>query len=492
MNKYLRAISGNFIFFLIGAVFFLAVTPLAMRIMGDEFYGLWTVLSALLFFSNIGNLGIGAIVMKFSSETAPREGILTRPSRIMSAGYLIVFSMAIILGGAILLTRELISANIQTSPEWQRQFSQALGWLALGIFPQFLARVPQGFLLSQLRNQTVRRVEFFSSVLLWLGAILIASLQKNLVAVSAWCFFSNLLIFGVYLWITHRLASFRFQLDLAMLQKMLNFSGYMFLETLAVALFQHFDKVLVGMTLGPVLAGVYAVGTSLALRLVMLTGQATEVMVPYASLRESLGDQEKLYGVFRQLSRSVSLGVAGMGSLLVLWMDELLSVWVSAEYAAHYANSFRVLIVAYSLLSLTRPAHQTLTGMGKVRFTALVYLFSTLVMLAGVFFFSREFGLPGAVVSNLILALLLVFNGRLYFRFEAALPWKPALADLKWGLCLPALVYGLSLVVASLPLAYKILETSFVGILLAWGFVKEYFALIQTGVLRWKQVISES
>jgi O-antigen/teichoic acid export membrane protein len=492
MNKYLRAVSDNFIFFAIHAIFFLAITPVAMRIMGEEFYGLWAVLSALMLFSNVGNLGIGAIMMKFASETTPRSEIQTRPNRIMTAGYLIVFAMSIIIVVFLLLARELISENIHMSAELRGQFPQALGWIAASIFPQFLARVPHGFLLSQLRNQTVRRIELVSSISLWLGAVLIASIDKNLATVAAWCFLSNLLVLGIYFWTLRRFVTFRFQLDRVILQKMLDFSGYMFLETLAIALFQHFDKIIVGITLGPVMAGVYSVGTSLALRLSMVTGQATEVMIPYASLQESLGDQRKLYRVFRQLSRYISLAIAGMGSILILWMDELLSIWISSDYAARSANGFRILIIAYGILSLTRPAHQTLTGTGKVKLTGLIYLFVTIVMLAGMFLFSREFGFLGAVASNLILVFLLVLNLFLYSAFEVSSPWKHALADLKWGLFLPVLAYGLSLFLSSSPLTYKILETIVLGILLAWGLVKEYFILIKTGFLQLKQVVSRS
>ena len=492
MNKYLRAVSDNFIFFVINAIFFLAITPVAMRIMGEEFYGLWAVLSALLLFSNIGNLGIGAIVMKFASETAPRYEQQARTNRIMTAGYFIVIAMSVAMAAMLLLSRTLISDNIPMKAELRGQFLQALVWIAVSIFPQFLARVPHGFLLSQLRNQTVRKIELFSAILLWLGAVLIALIEKNLATIAAWCFVSNILVFGIYLRVVHGLMPFRFQLDLGILHKMFKFSGFMFLETLAISLFQHFDKVIVGITLGPALAGVYSVGTSVALRLSMLTGQATEVMIPYASLQESLGDQRKLHVIFRQLSRSISLVIAGLGSLLILWMDELLSLWISADYAGRYANGFRILIIAYGLLSLTRPAHQTLTGIGKVKFTALIYLFSTILMLAVLFVFSREFGFLGAAASNLVLVFLLVFNIFLYFTFEVPLPWRQILADLKWGLFLPVLVYGLSLFLSSSALTYKILETIILGILLAWVVVKDNFALIKAGPWQVKQVISKT
>lgn len=484
MNKYLRAVSDNFVFFVFNAIFFLAITPVAMRIMGEEFYGLWAVLSALMLFANVGNLGIGAIVMKFSSETSPRGGGQLPSNRIMTAGYLIVFVMSVIMAAWMMITKGLISDNMKVSAELRLQFQWAMVWVALSIFPQFLSRVPHGFLLSQLRNQTVRQIELFSSILLWLGAVVIALIDKNLTVIAVWCFFSNLLVFGIYLWVTNRLVPFRFQLDRVILHKMFHFSGYMFLETLAIALFQHFDKVIVGITLGPVLAGVYSIGTSLALRLSMVTGQATEVMIPYASLQETLGDQQKLCTIFRQLSRYISLALAGLGSFLIIWMHEVLSLWITPDYASRYTNAFRILIIAYGLLSLCRPAHQTLTGMGKVKFTALIYLGSTILMLIGLFFLSNQFGLLGAVASNLILVLLLVFNVFLYSKFETSLPWRNMLSDLKWGLFLPVLVYGLNLFSPGSSVMYKTFETAILGILLLWAIARDSFTVARIKLLK--------
>ena len=99
------------------------------------------------------------------------------------------------------------------------------------------------------------------------------------------------------------------------------------------------DRVIVGFV-GPATAGVYAVGTSVGLRMSMVTGQATEVMIPYASLKDAANDRFKLYAVFRKLSKYISLMVACLGGLLVLWMDEILSLWISPAYASNYSNIF--------------------------------------------------------------------------------------------------------------------------------------------------------
>lgn len=425
---------------------------------------MWAVIMALMFFSNVGNLGISAIVIKFSSETFQEKDIRQRINQVMTGGYAIVFLMSLTTFLILLATRKLIAGSLDASTTLREQFQQALFWIALGVFPQFLARVPHGYLLSQLRNWAVRQAEFFSMALLWLGAIVIAGINKNLVWIGIWCFASHLLVLGIYIGIVQRLHPFRFQLDIPTLRKMSNFSGYMFLESIAVVAFQQLDRVVVGFTLGPVIAGAYSVGTSLALRLTMVTGLATEVMVPYASLRDSLKDHEKLQDVFRRLSRYVGWVLAGMGSFLLIWMHELLALWISPEYAARYTDAFRLLVVAYGLLSLCRPAHQMLTGMGKVKITSSIYMLSSLLMLGGVFFLSKKIGLMGAVQANLVLVLLLVFNLVAYHLLNNRPIWQNMFIDLKWGLIIPPFVYGMIRLLPTETIGYKLIGTILLGL----------------------------
>jgi len=459
MNKYLHAISANMVFFSINTIFFLVITPAAIKIMGEEFYGLWSILIALMLLSNVGTLGINSIVMKFSSEVT--EGSAEEQwNRVMTAGYLLVGTVAILVTVTLVFSRNLIADHINTSITFKEQFRHSLLWVAAGILPQFLSLVPQGFLIGQLQNRIARSIALFSSISLWGGAVTLALFEKNLVTIAIWCFFSNLLAFGFYVRSIQRQGCrLRWQFHVPTLKRMFNFSGWMLLQSLSIALFSQCDRVIVGFTLGPVLAGVYSVGTSVALRLSLVVAQVTEVMIPYASLKNSLGQKLKLYDIFRQLSNYVSLFLGFASSLLILWMQEILSLWISPDYAVRYANVFCVLIVAYNFLSLCRPAHQTLIGIGRVKFSALVYFFSTILMLFGVFYLSRRFGLLGAAAADLMMIFLLIYNVYLYQRYGNSIRWHVVFIDLRWGFCLPIFVYGLVLFIPQAVVLHRIMET---------------------------------
>ena len=491
MNKYLRAISVNFIFFVVSVVFFLLITPLAIKIMGEELFGLWAILSALMLFSNVGTLNIGAIVMKFLSEAPENYDLESRASQVMVSGYIIVFVMALLTAAILFLTRNVIVDSINLDIKLKGQFRLAYLIILIGVFPQFLSRVPHGYLLSRLYNREARQLEILSSISLWIGAVVLAWMSKNLVHIAVWSVFNNFFVLILYIKTVQRLLPLHMEIDILTLRNMLNFSGYMFLESLSIALFQHVDKVIVGITLGPVLAGVYSVGTSLALRLPMLTGQATEVMIPYASLKESLGDRERLFSVFRQLSYYVGFFLAGLGSVLIIWMQEIISFWISPDYAVRYSNVFRLLIVAYGWLSLCRPAHQALTGLGRVKFTAFTYFISTMLMLFSLFFWSSRFGLVGAAVSNMLMICLLVFNIFVYYLFQATFRWRDLMEDLRLGMFLPIIVYGLTQFLFYSSPMYKFGETIMVGILFSWliagdKLMKNKFIALKQTILHFK------
>jgi O-antigen/teichoic acid export membrane protein len=472
VNRYFRAVSSNLIFFVINILLFLIITPISIRVMGPEFFGLWSMLNALILLSGIGTLGISSIVNKFASEAqVDQDASRLHHGEVISAGVLIVLPMALITAALLALTRNFMAQNLNVSPAFRAQFGAALLMVAVGILPQFLARVPQGFLLSQLRNTLVRAIETVFSVTLWSGAVLIAYYRRDLTLIALWCLLNSTLMMLVYFLGLWRIAKPGLRVNFPLVRKMMNFSGYLFLESTAIAMFQQMDRLIVGLTLGPVIAGVYSVGTSVGLRLAILTGQVTEVMIPYASLKDSVSANERLYLVFRQLSRYVSLLVAGLGGLLVVWMNEILAAWISPAYAADYSSLFRLFIVAYGLLSLARPAHQTLTGIGQVRFTSLIYLFTTLIMLVSLFFLSRRFGFLGAALANFAPVLLLIFNLYTYRKLARRIAWRDVFSDLKWGLLLP--VSTLLLVRLSPDLWMKTLLTTILGLLITLLIIKD-------------------
>lgn len=439
MNKYLKAISVNLFFLLINTISFLILTPIAIRIMGDEFYGLWVVLHSIMLFSNIGSLGIGSIVNKFAAEVDDIEPLVHNSNIVISA-FIIILPMAIITSITLSLLSSHISANLNIDFILQQQFKKAILICSIGIIPQFIVKIPQGLLLSQYRNNVVRVMDFATNILPWVGAITISYFSKNMQLIAFWFALVQLITLIVYAFIIRKDISLKTKPSLQIVQRMGKFSFYTFIESTAYSLSQQIDRVIVSFTLGPAIAGVYSVGTSIGVRLSMIAGQITEVMIPYASLKNSKGENAILFEMFRKMSNYVSVIVTVLGSLLIIWMDELLTIWISPNYANQYSSAFRIIILAYVILSFCRSGHQTLQGMGKVRFTAFLYLFTSAIFLLGLYLFSVKFALLGASYANLIMAILLLINLKVYKLYKSKLPFFMMIYDLGLALAMLGII----------------------------------------------------
>lgn len=436
MNKYFKAVTANQFFFLINTVAFLVLTPIAIHVMGEEFYGVWSVLNSVMLFAGIGALGISSIVNKFAAEATP-EPVEKHTSDILINAAFIILPMGLITAGILWAAGGLIARNLDVSLSQQSDFIQAMRICAFGIIPQFLTKIPQGYLLSQYRNNLVRSMDFIANIFPWVGAIVISSFAQDLLLIAVWFAVVQTVILAIYFGVIRRNISGRLRPRSAVIKKMLGFSGFMFIESTAISMFQHLDKVIVGFVLGPAAAGVYSVGTSVSLRMSMIAGQVTEVMVPYASQKYSQGDEKKLFSVFQKMVRYVSLLAAGVGGLLIIWMREILALWISPTYAQEYAAAFCVLVLAYGILSLSRPAHQTLQGIGQVRFSSLLYLTASILMLGCVYLFSGHFNLIGAAFANGAMSLLLIMNFRVYKVITGKIDWKDFFSSLLPGIVVP-------------------------------------------------------
>lgn len=429
-NKYIKAVSYNFAYFIISSLAYLVLTPVAIKVMGGEFYGLWMILFAVGQLSVIGTLGIESIVNKFAAEVNQEKDA---GANILSSAILIVFTMSLLVAVALFALRSPLTESINPSPQYLLQFKNALAVYALVITPQFLIRVFHGFFLSRIMNRFVRTMDLLNSLLPLLGGVLLSLVVKDLFLLAAWNLLISFLVLGLYIIKTRGVIHLQWLPTRGIIRRMLGFSAFMFIESAAITLFQQFDRLLVALTLGPAASGVYSVATGVGLRMSIIAGSVTEVLVPYASRKQSLGEKTTLEITVRKVSRYISLVAALLGGLLILWMKELLSIWISPQYAEANSLFFCIIILAYSILSLSRPGHQTLVGLGKVKFTSLVYLLSSVLMLAAVYLLSRQFGLMGAGAANLAMLLLLSMNVFLYWWFDRGRVWRGFVSDLVLG-----------------------------------------------------------
>ncbi|NMB90023.1 MAG: oligosaccharide flippase family protein [Chloroflexi bacterium] len=481
---------ANLVYMALNSLLFLFVTPLVLIVLGEDLYGLWTILLAFLNFSGLASLGVGQAMVKYVAQyrfDPGGEGL----SAAVTFGYLFAAAcggLAVVVLG---LARSWAAGLFASTQTPTAVIADSIGVVAIGLLPLLLYQVSQGILLGLMENQLAGGMELLQNVLLWGGGLLIGWKSGSLYALAVWILVSTTLLFlvtSLLAWGKTRRFQLRLHLSTAQLGEMIQFSLLSWTSSLGIVMFQSMDRVIVGALIGPAAAGVYGIANSIALRLSMLAGQFTQVLTPVASSLNAGGYEHEVKDLFRKVSRFVSALLVAVGSILVFWMDWILRIWISPEFSAQYTYLFRVLVIAYTLFSMSRSSHQVLTGLGRVRPPALNFFLCGALMLAGVYVLTRAYGLNGAAYANFVLVGLLAMHVYLlgYFRLKFITVFE----DLGVAILLlaPVIVFGFGNLEANL--AGRVLVNGLVLAILAWWagrqsfYRKLFYALRPDGVGR--------
>ena len=199
-----------------------------------------------------------------------------------------------------------------------------------------------------------------------------------------------------------------FFLDANVSRDMLRFSSISWVTSLGATLFQSVDRLLVGMTLGPATAGMYGIATSVAARLTGLTSRLTQALMPFSSAQAEAGYRQRVSTVLRFSNRLVGCMSLLITGVLVIWMDEILRLWISPDFATANSTFFRLIVICYGIASMALPAQQISQGMGWITLPAVVYLGGGILMNLLIWVLAPIRSLNGVAVANLALISLLL------------------------------------------------------------------------------------
>ena len=404
---------ANVLFLALHAVLFVALTPWALRALGDDKYGLWTLMLAIMGFASLANFGTTSAAVKYVSQfraSADSQGSLAAVVTFCYAFMLVAGAAACLLVWAL---RQTIASRVAHQSGSAVMLGDALGLMAVGILPNFLGQTSKGVLLGLVRNELAGALDLGHDTLLWVGALVIGVRNGTAIHLALWLVAVNLLWFVPATYVVSRnipRAPLRLRQNAGLAREMLRYSLLTWAASLGITLFQTADRVFVGMLAGSAAVGVYAIGTSLALRLSMLAGQITQVLVPFVSERQARGLGEELRTVFRTSSRLLACLLVQISGVLVLCIDPILRVWISSAFSDAYSSPFRALIACYAVYCMVRPAHQFAQGLGWLGVPTLAFVGSGVGVLALLSVLSPLHGLSGAVAAKFASVTVLCVN----------------------------------------------------------------------------------
>jgi len=462
----------NVFYFTIQALLFLVITPWMLRILGGEVYGLWVILIAITGFASLTDLGVSSAIIKYVAKFGISEEFGGRLLLTILFG-LISLSLAGLSAAIIVYTlRGSIAGWISPSTIPQSHLTKALSITALGLVPLLLSQLPRGILLGLIRHEIAGAVATAEQATLLLGSLVIGLSGGSIVTLASWGVLTNsaaCLLSGCLAWhVIRKRVKLRWSYlvwEKDLLYEVTNYSLISWATGVGIFLFNSADRILVGVLLGPVAAGAYSIITGIARKINQALGPFTDVLMPFASSYEAAGQGSRVQFAFCYGSRLVACLLIAAASVIVLWAESILSIWISPEFSEKYLVSFRIIVTCYAVFSMNAPAYQISRGLGLLLVPSLIVASAGLATIGLIVAFGTSFGFVGVAVANLAYVATLGIN--LYTARKIGLGWteavlKPIGPPLLLLLALMALV---QLVNLSIPLALA-LTFAILGLLL--------------------------
>ncbi|MDP3775469.1 MAG: polysaccharide biosynthesis C-terminal domain-containing protein [Gemmatimonadales bacterium] len=333
----------------------LAATAVFVRALGLERYGAWAVLTAVVAYGGILELGLGvSLVRRVAALHAAGDhgalalavgGTVTATSVLGILGAVVVFVAAGPIAAAIhvpsYLGAEFVAAlRVSAVAVWF-----AVPSAALGAVPTALQRLDAVVALEAAVTSGVLAVQIGVALgggdLVGLAVVMVLG---RVVSLAGRALLARRLLGRLTLRVNLR---YPFWAELG------RFGALKVVHQLASLLVQHLDRLLVALFLSAGTVAYYAVPLDLAQRLLFVQSNVSLAFYPAACAAAAPSERSTFYFLYERTSRAVAVATFPLAMVLVVFAGPILSLWVGPAVAARSADLLRVLAAAYALMALT-------------------------------------------------------------------------------------------------------------------------------------------
>ena len=380
------------------------MTPYILGRIGPAAYGLFILVSSLVAYGGMLDLGVGGAVVKLVAEFRARRQ-LEEAGVLVATVVRVYMVLALSCIGITLAAAVLVPSifNIPPSDAGTASLIVILmgSNLALAIFS-----TPTVSILVGLQRYDVHNVIGTMGVLLSaIGTVIVLALGGGVVGMVALGIPMTICMRLAGAWYIRRVApevALRWHgASRAMTRRVASLSAAIFATQVSAPLQKQTDEIVIGAFLTISSITPYALARKLSESAFQVTNQFVRVLLPIASGYDPVADIARLRELYVASTRATVAIFLSMAVALIVYGDLILSVWVGPDYSG--AAPLVVILVAANLALVSAyPAGAILQGMGRFRVIAVSSLASGLFNLALSIMLVQWIGVTGVALGTLI------------------------------------------------------------------------------------------
>lgn len=419
----------------------LLYTPIMLRILGQNEYGLYQLVSSVVAYLSLLNLGLTGSYIRFYTKEK-YEGDVDGEAKLNGMFLLVFLAISVIatIIGAILLFNIHILGDKYSAEEY-RTATFLMVFMLVNIIISFPNGLFAAYMSANERFVFPRAIMIVTNIAIPVINVPVLYWgygSRGLVVISTFmaviCFLMNIAYCIVKLHMQFCFHGFRGGL----LKELMGFTFFIFLSDIVDQLNTNVDKFLLGRILGPVSVAIYSVGFNLKTYYTQISWAIPEVFVPqFNRMVEEKKDRE-LSEMFIKVGRVSNLVLAPVILGFILYGKEFISLWAGTDYHEAYYVTVILMLTAY-VPSIQSIGVNIQNAMNKHKVRSWVYFAIAVVNVIVSIQLIPHFGVIGTSLGTLFATILghIIFMNVYYHReiglnifafWKAIFRFVPALA----------------------------------------------------------------
>jgi O-antigen/teichoic acid export membrane protein len=407
-KRFRRNTIANYVSSAVTIVLALVVTPVLVRGLGQEAYGVWALATTWVLYFNLLQLGTARATVKFVAE-ADALGDRPRVVRTVATSFWALavpgFLLVLAVPGLAYIFPVLFDV-----PDDLRTAGMVLVVLATIDMAIAIPADTFGAALAGYQRYDLLAVTVAGTAVAQAAAwTVIVALDGGLVAIGVativFSLVSQLARFFMVRYLAGENPIRLRRFDRGFVRPLMSMSGWIAVAEFSAVIIGQLDVVIVGLISGVVAAGVYAVGLKLSQMPSRLTGPMTSVFFPHAAELAASGRRDEL----RRMMVAGTRIAVGMAAPLAIAIGVLAEPTIDAWVGSGFEDA--TLVVVYlSAAAVATALYQVpayvLRGIGDVKLPAFFGLFEAVVNLSLSVVLALAIGPSGVALATLIARVL--------------------------------------------------------------------------------------
>lgn len=395
---------------LVAAVF--TIPPL-IRGLGEERFGLLTLMWAIVGYFGLFDFGLGrALTQQISVLAARREQ--ERIGRLIATSLVVLVGLGLLAGFAIWATADWGVTQIKGVSERQ----DAVGALrVMGLAMPFIVLTSglRGILEARFAFGALNLIRIPMGLLTFLGPLAVVDWWSSKLTPVAWVLtVGRVLACMGHAWFARR-DLFAGRLDRSQLRPLLGSGGWLTVSNIVSPLMGYADRFIIGGTLSAGVVAYYTTPNEMILKIWIIPGALTAVLFPRFAY-DVVRDPTTTWTLFKKAVSAIFLVILPIALALALFAHEVLSLWIGEAFAEQSAPVLRAFAAGMVLVCAAQVPFTLIQSAGRARATALIHCGIFPIFVTALYFATKRFGLIGAVGAWLFRVIL---DAVLMFYFAA-------------------------------------------------------------------------